>query len=193
MSEFASIIANAGLHQQLPDSQTALKSQNGGKNFQQILENTGQQPQEQTNATAPVSGERTTTGISGAKLDARIEALSNDLIKNVSNLNVTQVPNSPSELLPDLLYPKTRFSLLKQATSEIKTLPQGTELMGRMSQVETEFNQLEAIMKSNKDLSPGELLGLQARLYQVSQHIEVLSKVVDQMTGGIKTVLNTNV
>ena len=44
-----------------------------------------------------------------------------------------------------------------------------------------------------KNLSPGELLALQARLYQVSQHIEVMSKVVDQMAGGIKTVLNTNV
>ena len=48
-------------------------------------------------------------------------------------------------------------------------------------------------MRSDKDLSSGELLGLQARLYQVSQHIDVMSKVVDQMTSGIKTILNTNV
>jgi hypothetical protein len=39
----------------------------------------------------------------------------------------------------------------------------------------------------------GELLGLQARLYQVSQQVEVMSKVIDQVTGGIKTILNTTV
>ena len=48
-------------------------------------------------------------------------------------------------------------------------------------------------MMSDRDLSTGELLGLQARLYQVSQHIEVMSKVVDQVTGGIKSILNTNI
>jgi hypothetical protein len=37
------------------------------------------------------------------------------------------------------------------------------------------------------------LLGLQARLYQVAQHVEVVSKVIDQVTGGVKTILNTNI
>jgi hypothetical protein len=71
--------------------------------------------------------------------------------------------------------------------------PSGTDLRGRFGQIETEWNQVEAIMRSNKDLSTSELLGLQARLYQVTQHVEVLSKVVDQVTGGVKTILNTNV
>ncbi len=66
-------------------------------------------------------------------------------------------------------------------------------MSGQFTQVESEFKQVESIMKSDKNLSPGELLALQARLYQVSQHIEVMSKVVDQMAGGIKTILNTNV
>jgi hypothetical protein len=71
--------------------------------------------------------------------------------------------------------------------------PKGTDLRGQFSKVEGEWHQLESIMKSDKDLSQGELLGLQARLYQVSQHVEVMSKVVDQVTGGVKTILNTNV
>ena len=66
-------------------------------------------------------------------------------------------------------------------------------LAGRFTQVENEYKAVEDIMKSDKSLSQGELLALQARLYQVSQHIEVMSKVVDQMAGGIKTVLNTNI
>jgi hypothetical protein len=71
--------------------------------------------------------------------------------------------------------------------------PVGTDLRGRFGQVENEWNQVESVMRSNRELSTTELLGLQARLYQVTQHVEVLSKVVDQVTGGIKTILNTNV
>ena len=71
--------------------------------------------------------------------------------------------------------------------------PANTDLRGRLGQVENEWNQVEQIMRTSPDMSTGELLALQARLYQVSQHVEVLSKVVDQVTGGIKTILNTNV
>ena len=62
-----------------------------------------------------------------------------------------------------------------------------------MARLETDWLNVERIMTSDKGLSTGELLGLQARLYQVSQHVEVVSKVVDQVTGGIKTILNTNI
>jgi hypothetical protein len=84
--------------------------------------------------------------------------------------------------------------MLKEAYSKIgNTSKATTDLSGRFTQIESEYKQVESIMRSDKNLSPGELLALQARLYQVSQHIEVMSKVVDQMAGGIKTVLNTNV
>lgn len=181
MSEFASIIANAGLHQQMPESNAAVKSQtSGGKNFQEVLNNTASPQDSQTPQT---------TGVSGAKL----EQLRTDLMNRVNELGVTQAPTDSKDLLPELFYNKNRLSLLKEALVDVKSQPSGTQLMNRMQYVEGEYNQLEAIMKSNKDLSPGELLGLQARLYQVSQHIEVMSKVVDQVTGGIKTILNTNV
>ncbi len=65
-------------------------------------------------------------------------------------------------------------------------MPEGKNVANRFSQTENEWLKLDNIMRSDKELSQGELLGLQARLYQVSQHIDVLSKVVDQMTGGVK-------
>lgn len=188
MSEFASIIANAGLQQQTPDSQTALKSQmGGGKNFQEVLEKTNA-PQEQ-NPVAPITNNQPTRNLSPAEFDA----MTGDLMNRTKQIGAVQAPNSASDLLPDLFRGKTRLGLLNESMKDINSLPRGTELMGRLTQVEAEYNNLETLMKSNKDLSPGELLGLQARLYQVSQHIEVMSKVVDQVTGGIKTILNTNV
>jgi hypothetical protein len=100
-------------------------------------------------------------------------------------------------IFPEYLDTKTRMSkfkdVLNQAVSSVGEMPQGKNVQGRFSQVEDEWLRLEGVMRSDKELSQGELLGLQARLYQVSQHIDVLSKVVDQMTGGVKTILNTNV
>ena len=113
-------------------------------------------------------------------LQQRIELLP----PNSSNVNA---------LLPELIDSRTRLSLLREAVGSMGNTPKGTDLRRQFAKVEGEWHQLESIMKSDKDLSQGELLGLQARLYQVSQHVEVMSKVVDQVTGGVKTILNTNV
>lgn len=98
-------------------------------------------------------------------------------------------------LLPEFIDSRTRMGLLREAMNSVSSGQRAgsVDLRGRFAQVENEWAQIESIMKSNKSLSTGELLGLQARLYQVSQHVEVMSKVVDQVTGGIKTILNTNV
>ncbi len=95
-------------------------------------------------------------------------------------------------LLPELVSGQRRLALLREALSRAGRVPTAREV-GALRQVEAEWQAVEAEMWSNRELSMAELLALQARLYQVTQHIEVLSKVVDQVTGGIKTVLNTNV
>jgi hypothetical protein len=121
----------------------------------------------------------------------QLEQLRSDLIKRLDKLST----DSPfhNNLLTEVLDTRTRFGLLKEAMIGINSPGKTSDIKGRFAQIENEWYQLEGIMKSDKDLSTGELLGLQARLYQVSQHIEVLSKAVDQVTNGIKTVLNTNV
>lgn len=127
-------------------------------------------------------------GISGAGL----EKMRLDLMQRYNQLPPGASP--ASALLPEFIDGQNRLGLLRQAIKGIGHSPVvGSDLRGRFTQVESEWYEVERILKSDKDLSTGELLGLQARLYQVSQHVEVMSKVVDQMTGGIKTILNTNV
>ncbi|HKE58933.1 MAG TPA: hypothetical protein VKB46_19610, partial [Pyrinomonadaceae bacterium] len=119
--------------------------------------------------------------VSGASL----EQLRTELTKRLN-----QIPNSAKsfdEIWPELLRTRTRMGLLRDAMQGVDNTPTGTNLKGLFGRVEGEWYGLEQIMRSDKDLSSGELLGLQARLYQVSQHIDVMSKVVDQMTSGIKT------
>ncbi len=129
---------------------------------------------------------------SGSEMTSKLEDLQTELSQKINQPNIDQ--NKYNQMLPEWMTTQTRMGMLKDAYSNIPNTSKVTnDLSGRFMQVESEYKGVEAIMRSSKNLSPGELLALQARLYQVSQHIEVMSKVVDQMAGGIKTVLNTNV
>lgn len=85
-------------------------------------------------------------------------------------------------------------SYLRDAVGGLNRTPQGSDLKGMLNNLEVEWFDLEKSLRTVNELTTGgQLLGLQARLYKVAQHIEVMSKVVDQTTGGLKTVINTNV
>lgn len=168
--------------------------------FQQALQNQSVQQQTQTTQTKgsfesylqkgqdSQSSDKTKT--SGVQLDAKLEQMQNELAQKIKSnkaeqLEVNKIPN-------ELLDTKNRLGLMREAMSELGSSATTGGFEGRLINMETSYKEIEALMTSDKNLSPGELLALQARLYQVSQHIEVMSKVVDQMAGGIKTVLNTN-
>lgn len=180
MADPVSGIAGGAASQNLGGERLRQQQQAGGRSFESVMQQQAADTQQQQTA-AP---ERTVSG-------AQLERMRLDLTERINRLP----PGAPNvnALLPELIDSRTRLGMLRQVMSNSGPQPVGTDLRGRFGQIENEWQQVESIMKSNKDLSTTELLGLQARLYQVSQHVEVLSKVVDQVTGGIKTILNTNV
>lgn len=159
--------------------------QNGGRSFENVL----QQNNGQTGST------NAETQSVGRVADPKLESMRVDLMNRYQNLPAG-VPKVTT-IFPEYLDTKTRMSafnkLLDDAVKGSGGSTQITDVKGRFSEVENEWLKLDNIMHSDKELSQGELLGLQARLYQVSQHIDVLSKVVDQMSSGVKSILNTNV
>lgn len=179
------------VQKQLNSNLTQMNQQNSqqtqtGKSFENILQNGSRQTAEpQTNQTGPNITD-----------DKKLDAMRLDLINRYQNL--PQGVPTVSAVLPEFLNTKTSMGGFKKILNDalnsgLNNSSQGKGVLGKFTDVETEFKALDSIMRSEKNLSQGELLSVQARLYQVSQHIDVLSKVVDQMTGGIKTVLNTNV
>lgn len=128
---------------------------------------------------------------SGVQLQDKMSQLENNLAQKLQQTN--PIGSNSNDIPKELLDNKSRLGLLKEAYSKMGNSNVAGGFESRLSQTENEYKQVESLMKSDKNLSPGELLALQARMYQVSQHIEVMSKVVDQMAGGIKTVLNTNI
>ena len=164
----------------------AQQSQNGGRSFENVLQQSSD-GQHNPAAAETQSGNRVA--------DPKLESLRVDLINRYQQLP-DGVPKVTA-VFPEYFDTKTRMSefnnMLNQAIGGSGGSPQATDVKGRFSQVENEWLKLDNIMHSDKELSQGELIGLQARLYQVSQHIDVLSKVVDQMSSGVKSILNTNV
>jgi hypothetical protein len=153
----------------------------GGRSFENILQNGGNQ------ANTPTENSITS--------DKKLDGMRLDLIERYNNL--PDGAPKVSAVFPEYLNTKTNMSafknILNEALNSGLNKNQSKDVLGKFTNVEKEVGELDALMRSDKNLSQGELLGLQARLYQVSQHIDVLSKVVDQMTGGVKTILNTNV
>lgn len=168
--------------QQVVNASRQQQQQGGARSFESVLQGGGGGKGGGTEMLNPLAQP---TQVSGAELEKMRVDLMHRLDKIPSGGNKT------GALLPELIDTRTRLGLLKEVMAGAKG--QHVDLHGRLSQVENEWYQIEGVMKSDRDLSTGELLGLQARLYQVSQHIEVMSKVVDQVTSGIKTILNTNV
>lgn len=164
-----------------------LQQSQNGRSFENVLQKNNPQ----------TSGAETQTANQVGRInDPKLESMRVDLINRYQNL--PEGAPKVTAIFPEYLDTKTRMSsfrdILNKAVDSVgSNSPQATNVQGRFSQVEDEWLKLENVMRSDKELSQGEMLGLQARLYQVSQHVDVLSKVVDQMSSGVKTILNTNV
>ncbi len=145
----------------------------GGKSFESVMQQTAGQPAEVLQQGSGTSG-------------LTLEQLRADLMQRLSNPNASDfgMPFDQARL---------RISALRDGIHGLSPDRRSPDMLTRFSQVENQWMQIEAMLNSDRELSQGELLGLQARMYQLTQNIEILSKVVDQVTGGIKTVLQTNV
>lgn len=64
-------------------------------------------------------------------------------------------------------------------------------------EVEGRFNKLDSLTQEltagDRQYSPQELLKIQVQMQTISQNLEVLSKVIDKVADGLKTILRTQV
>ena len=73
-------------------------------------------------------------------------------------------------------------------TSEVGTIRTLVDQLAvRFAKVGTSIRQV------GLEENPQKLLAMQAKIYQISEDVELLSKMVDQATSGVKTVLQTQV
>ena len=184
MSEFVTGIVQTQLEMKGAGAEKqAIQQTQSGHSFETVLQKDSSQVAPDTN--------KSVTQIA----DPKLESMRQDLIQRYQSL--PKDAPKVSAVFPEYLDTKTKISdfksVLSDAYKSVGGIPKGSDVQGTFTAVEEKWTNIMGMMSSSKDLSQGELLALQAGLYQVSQHIEVLSKVVDQMTSGVKTVLNTNI
>ena len=70
----------------------------------------------------------------------------------------------------------------------------GSNLQGRLSSIERQYTRLDSVANTMPtNASPQQWLVLQQRVYAMNENIGVLSKMVSQVVGGVKSVLQTQI
>lgn len=104
-------------------------------------------------------------------------------------------PPAEEPARPEMLDARVRQELTRLVLHD-EAGGRGEGIFGFISQAEKATLRSDTALRElsvNKDLTPGDLLVMQAMVYKAAQSTEVLSKVVDQVTGSVRTILNTNV
>ncbi len=86
--------------------------------------------------------------------------------------------------------------ILAEKASEINKTEAPDKITKVLGGVLDNTNKLNSIIKlatSGKSFSPTELIAIQAGVYKFSQELELVSKVVEKATDGIKQTLQTQV
>jgi hypothetical protein len=117
--------------------------------------------------------------------------LENDLRRRLQEA----APQSPKELFKsEISTARTGLDKLNQAIAKIPQHEAFSPLRERLKSIEKDFAATNKAISNPKALdSPEALLDMQQKLYGVTQNIEVLSEVVNQVDSGIKTVMQTQV
>ena len=65
--------------------------------------------------------------------------------------------------------------------------------LGRIAAAQARMDRILALAASGRTFSPAELLSLQAGMAEASQTVDLAGKVLDRVSGGVKTLLQTQV
>jgi len=90
----------------------------------------------------------------------------------------------------DLRQARTKLDgLTRQVTAAPKT-PAMDAIRNRLNRIETQYLESDKLMKGLSGMeSPRDMLNIQMKMYAMTQNIEIMSKVVEQGTSGVKDVV----
>lgn len=95
---------------------------------------------------------------------------------------------------PDMKSARVEFDALHRKAQAIPPGPAADALKDRLSSLDSQFQDSGKLLDSMTNLtSPGDMLKFQVQMYQFSQNMQLMSNVVEQVTGGAKQLLQTQV
>ena len=94
----------------------------------------------------------------------------------------------------DITAARTQLDAVKGRVEAAKTTPGSEGIRDRLSAIEAQFESVTGKTNAIPDTNNlRDLLALQTEMYTMSQNIEVLSKVVDAASSGVKSTLQMQV
>lgn len=83
--------------------------------------------------------------------------------------------------------------LAGQKPAEASQAQAAARMVDQLSAAQQRLDRILKMAESGRTFSPAELLGMQARVSQASQQLDLAGKVVDKATSGVKQILQTQV
>jgi hypothetical protein len=101
----------------------------------------------------------------------------------------------PKQLLSaDLQRTKQKADLLTKRIDALPNTPALQPLRDRLLSIDTQFQNAGKLVNSIKGgETPQQLLKVQMSMYQLSENVELMSKAVEQVSSGMKNILQTQV
>lgn len=95
---------------------------------------------------------------------------------------------------PDIKRATDGIEHLHKRVNALPKTPAFEPFRKRLASIDAQFQQAGQLVNSVKgNASPGDLLKIQVQMYQLAENMELMSKVVQQVTSGVKSILQTQV
>ena len=92
----------------------------------------------------------------------------------------------------DLKHAKTRLDTLTSRVNALPKTPAFDPLRQRLTSVDNQFQAAGKLVNSlSGQQSPADLMKVQMQMYQMTENLELMSKVVEQVSSGVKSILQT--
>ena len=101
--------------------------------------------------------------------------------------------SAPELFGADLRQTKTRIDNLTSRVNELPKTSAFDPLRQRLTSIDDQFQSAGKLIHSlNGQQAPADLMKVQLQMYQMTENLELMSKVVEQVTSGVKSILQTN-
>jgi len=154
----------------------------------------GQTPAVAAAKNGPSSFETARLGPSGETGRTAIQASSGEFAPPPPNSLQSAAAPTAAVLGPKVQYTATALSDLRGQVSALDPTSSQSPLRSRLQLLETQFVQVGTnIDAASSHTDAMQILKLQHEIYQIDEEVELLSKVVEQATSGVKSVLQMQV
>ncbi len=101
---------------------------------------------------------------------------------------------NPSHLFAtDMRTARVNLNRLNATVNKMPENKSSASIRDSLSSIESQYQQSAKLIGGSQSMDLQSLLKVQTQLYKMSENIDVLSKVVDQVTSGVKTIFQTQV